>query len=181
MKKNKVSELPLCKSFKGLFTLGTDANNRSCKVSLEFVEEAADAATSAKTATEEAREATSSAKTATAETLATLAILVPEGLAVDAPQEITLGNTAPQRIRAILSPENAMPNVVFISDNESVKIAPDGRIKVVRAGTSEVHIVPTCNTALAKTVLITVHTPTVRLADTRKILRLTAAGDIRLN
>ncbi|MCF0187952.1 MAG: hypothetical protein HUK04_00440 [Bacteroidaceae bacterium] len=262
MKKIKVSELPVCKTLKGLFTLGTDANNRSVKVSLEFVDEAADAA---KTATTETQEATQSAKTATAlanaatanantattnaiaattaannaataannvatvannaatnannkaslangaaataldaartatdatsdtmeatdaariataETLATLAILIPKGMEVDAPTEITLGNTAQQRIRAILTPLNTMPNVVFISDNESVRIAPDGRIRVVGIGTSEVHIVPTCNTALAKTVLIKVHTPTARLADTRKILRLTQAGGFLLN
>ena len=38
MKKVKISELPLYNSLKGLFTLGTDKDNRSVKVSLEFIE-----------------------------------------------------------------------------------------------------------------------------------------------
>lgn len=39
MKKIKITELPLYSSLKGLFTIGTDKDNRSVKVSLEFVEE----------------------------------------------------------------------------------------------------------------------------------------------
>lgn len=38
MKKVKISELPLHNSLKGLYTIGTDDQNRSVKVSLEFVE-----------------------------------------------------------------------------------------------------------------------------------------------
>lgn len=38
MKKIKISELPLHDSLKGLYTIGTDDQNRSVKVSLEFVE-----------------------------------------------------------------------------------------------------------------------------------------------
>lgn len=38
MKKIKISELPLHNSLKGLYTIGTDDQNRSVKVSLEFVE-----------------------------------------------------------------------------------------------------------------------------------------------
>lgn len=56
MKKVKISELPLYNSLKGLFTLGTDKDNRSVKVSLEFVEtktaEAAKVATDAAAAAE---------------------------------------------------------------------------------------------------------------------------------
>ena len=39
MKKIKISELPLCSTLKGLFTIGTDSQNRSVKVSLQFVED----------------------------------------------------------------------------------------------------------------------------------------------
>ena len=38
MKKIKISELPLYQSLKGLFVMGTDVNNRSVKVNLEFIE-----------------------------------------------------------------------------------------------------------------------------------------------
>lgn len=44
MRKIKLSELPIYKSLKGLYTLGTDENNRSVRVSLEFIEEMADKA-----------------------------------------------------------------------------------------------------------------------------------------
>ena len=40
MKKVKISELPLYTTLKGLFTIGTDKDNRSVKVSLEFIESA---------------------------------------------------------------------------------------------------------------------------------------------
>ncbi len=47
MKKVKVSQLPLATSLQGLYTLGTDVNNNSVKVSLEFVEQKANAAATA--------------------------------------------------------------------------------------------------------------------------------------
>ncbi len=84
MKKIKISELPICTTLKGLFTIGTDADNKSVKVSLEFVEEAAgnadtatanankaataanNAAGTCKTATDAAKAATTAANDATA-------------------------------------------------------------------------------------------------------------------
>lgn len=72
MKKIKISELPEGTSLKGLYTMGTDANNQSVKVSLEFVETRT---TAAETAAADAQTATEAAKTATtaAETAATSA------------------------------------------------------------------------------------------------------------
>ena len=64
MKKVKISELPLYNSLKGLFTIGTDKDNRSVKVSLEFVEEQTSAA--AKVATDAAAAATKTANDAAA-------------------------------------------------------------------------------------------------------------------
>lgn len=65
MKKIKVSELPVGTTLKGLYTLGTDVNNNSVKVSLEFVEEKAnaanDAASVAKHAASQANDAASAA------------------------------------------------------------------------------------------------------------------------
>ena len=80
MKKIKISELPLFSSLRGLYTIGTDSENRSVKVSLEFIEQQtteavsnANAATqaaitaknNAETATSNAQAATSAAATAT--------------------------------------------------------------------------------------------------------------------
>lgn len=276
MKKIKVSELPLCSTLKGLFTLGTDKDNRSVKVSLEFIKEETDAAvknaqdataaavsdaqaattaantakqnanaaasaantaagkataaatsatsaasaantaagkanaakqaadtataaantatgnantatasaisaaSAANAATEEAIQATEAAEEATASTIAAVTKLIPTGLEVSAPERITLGNTAENRVEATLSPSNTMPNIIFISDNNAVKIDQKGRIRVVGIGASEVQIIPTCNTALAKTIIINVTAATLRLKS-RTQLRLTQSGGLLLN
>lgn len=265
MKKIKLSELPLCSTLVELFTLGTDKDNRSVKVSLEFIKEETDAAVSkaetataaANTATQnadaatssaiqaknaannaaenattaanaanhaatnanaaetaannaaaaantatgtansatadataaataateaatEANHATEAAETATANTIATLAKLIPTGLEVSAPERITLGNTAENSVVATLSPSNTMPNIIFISDNKAVEIDQKGRIKVVGTGASIVQIIPTCNTSLAKTITISVTTPTIRLK-TRTQIRMTQSGALLLN
>lgn len=238
MKKIKISELPLYSSLKGLFTIGTDANNRSVKVSLEFVEEQtteavknattatdaankateaaktatsetqtatknantateaantatknADAATdAAKTATDEAQAATGEAKTATAaankatsDVLAAFAGLIPSSLTVKYNERLTLGNIQPVYINAELQPEGTLKNVIFLSDNKAVTVNPDGRVQIVAKGRSVIHVIPTCNTAIAKTIAVTVEEPTMRLVNTRSQMRFTQSGGIRLN
>lgn len=246
MRKIKLSELPLCQSLMGLFTLGTDSENRSVKVSLEFIalstasaEDAATAANTAaasaiaaaaaattaknnaQTATNNANNATTNANlakiaannaataanaAATAATTAknnaetatdnaiqateeaqeaTQAALlvgkpIPLTLSVKAPARITFGNTAPNVIETTLTPESALHNIIFLSDNKAVSVDPKGRIRVLAKGISEVHIIPTGNTALAQTVLIRVEDATLRLV-TRNKLRLTGSGEIRLD
>lgn len=65
MKKIKISELPLYNSLKGLFTIGTDNDNRSVKVSLEFIEDQTEEAVSkADAATKAAIKAKQEADTA---------------------------------------------------------------------------------------------------------------------
>ena len=65
MKKIKISELPLYNSLKGLFTIGTDKDNRSVKVSLEFIEDQTeDAVSKADAATKAAIKAKQEADTA---------------------------------------------------------------------------------------------------------------------
>lgn len=288
MKKIKISELPLYQSLVGLFTIGTDAQNRSVKVSLEFIEtktnqavtnaqtatsnavaateqaeaakqaalEAAGAATSAagaandaagaandaaatalnaagtadrarqnaETATSEAQTATTDANnakdaantaaaaantakqdadtaasnaTSTANAAAayareeadaavlevrnTMGIFVPTGMSVEAPERLTVGNTYKPLIKVTLQPSTAMKNVIYMSDNEAVKVSPDGKITVLRTGVSEIHVIPTCNTALFKTVQVRVTEPTLRLVNTRRIMRFTSSGAMRLN
>lgn len=193
MKKIKISELPLYSSLKGLFTIGTDANNRSVKVSLEFVEqqttqavtnakEATDAANeataAAQEATEAAQEATEEAVNATDNVLLTLGRLVPTGMTVESVTRLTVGNVKPNYIKAALSPASAMKNVIFISDNKAITVGTDGRITIVGTGKSTVHVIPTCNTALAKTLLIEVVAPALRKA-TNSSLRLTQSGALR--
>lgn len=265
MKKIKISELPLCSTLKGLFTIGTDKDNNSVKVSLEFVEQettnavnkanaattsannAAAAANTAKTttetatknandataaaktattnattattnannataaantattnannatgaanaaaaaatkakqdaeaATEDAIEATKAANEATATVLAAFGGLIPTGMTVESVERLTIGNLADNRINAVLTPAGTLKNVIYISDNKAVTVAPDGRIQVVAKGRSTVHVIPTCNTALAKSIQIEVTAPTLRLT-TLTSLRFTQAGALRLN
>ena len=297
MKKLKISELPLCSTLAGLFTIGVDNLNRSVKVSLQFVEDkvteavrkaqeatssamsaaqaalnakadtvratnAADTATAAaKTATEKADKATSeansaalsasqkaaaadtatteakaattaadeatktalktveetkaetealisetktatgtlieetktatgqaiketeevtaAAQAATAETLAKIAILVPSAMTVEAPKRITWGNVFPFSIKAVLSPVTAMRNLIYISDNKAVEVSIDGVLTPVAKGVSRVHVIPTQNTALARTCVIEVGAPRLRLSS-RSALRFTQAGGFRL-
>lgn len=239
MKKIKISELPLYQSLKGLFVMGTDVNNRSVKVNLEFIEsettkavkdadtataaaakaaglaeeatktanaaalradtaqaqaaqDAAEAAQAAKTAADEAttltkaateasEKATAAAKSATDKVLDTLGKIVPTGLSVESVPRLTLGNINPVYLKAVLSPDTALKNLIYISDNRAVEVDLDGRISILNKGVSRVHIIPTCNTALARTVLIEVGEPTLRLVTTRRQMRFTQSGALRMN
>lgn len=264
MKKLKISELPICSTLAGLFTIGVDNLNRSVKVSLQFVEDkvteavrkaqdatasalsaaqaafnaktdtlratkdadkatseaktataaaekatseansaalsasqkaaAADTATTeakaataaaneateeALTATEETKTATAYAQAATADTLAKIAILVPSAMTVEAPKRITWGNVAPIAIKAVLSPVTAMQNLIYISDNKAVEVSTDGVLTAVAKGVSRVHVIPTQNTALARTCVIEVGDPYLPLLSQSE-LRFTQAGGLRL-
>lgn len=270
MKKVKISELPLYNSLKGLFTLGTDKDNRSVKVSLEFIETktteaaktatdaasaaekkatdaaalattaaqnantkasaatqaagqansaaqsanaAATAANTAKTetlkakgdaetataqaqaataaankskenadgATSDAQDATEDAIQATENLLNFLGTILPTALSVEPVPHLTVGNVAPVYINAVLSPSGVRQNIIFISDNKAVTVAPDGRLKIIGSGRSVVMVIPTINTALAKVIEVEVGEPTVRLVNTRNRIRLTASGAFRMN
>lgn len=67
--KKKISELPICSTLVGLWTIGVDSTNRSVKVSLEFIKKAYDdvvkATNDAVLATKNAMSATTAANTAT--------------------------------------------------------------------------------------------------------------------
>lgn len=266
MKKIKISELPLYNSLKGLFTIGTDKDNRSVKVSLEFIEEqtteavsnadiatkaaikakqdantasqkannattaannateqaetaikatetatnnaieataaaqnakkyADDATAKAKEATLSANQATENAKKAiTAAEKATFAAmsaadkatkfverLVPTSLDIKPVPRLTIGNVSRVCIDTVLTPENVIKNLLFISDNRAVSVSPDGRITILGLGRSTVQVIPTLNTALAKVIQVEVGMPTTRLVTTRKQLRFTQSGSMRLS
>lgn len=217
MKKIKISELPLFQSLKGLFVMGTDVNNRSVKVNLEFIEtkttqavsDAYTATAAASTASDLASEATKVAQTsaaaaqkaaenaqtaaaqastaattalnssslvdssikaadtateaamaATNKVLETLGIIIPTSLNVECVSRITLDNEQPIYIKAILSPDTAIKNILYISDGKAVEVGLDGRISALNKGISRIHVIPTCNTALAQSLLVEVVEPT---------------------
>lgn len=220
MKRIRISELPECTSFKGLWTIGVDIFNKSVKVSLEYIQsvvdgmksatkDATDAANSANSAShtannaaQMAQNATSAANTATkdAENAAAAAIdakenceeviaaageleplnLVPTAMTVEYPSNLLVGNMAENFIRATLAPASIKPNVLFLGDNKAVSVTPDGRITILASGVSIIHVIPTCNVALYKTIQIKVSKPTIRLV-TLSSIRLTANGNFRFN
>lgn len=202
MKRIRISELPECTSFKGLWTIGVDIFNKSVKVSLEYIQSVVDgmksatkdatvaansansASQTANNAAQMAQNATSAANTATkdAENAAAAAIdakenceeviaaageleplnLVPTAMTVEYPSNLLVGNMAENFIRATLSPASIKPNVLFLGDNKAVSVTPDGRITILASGVSIIHVIPTCNVALYKTIQIKVSKPTIR-------------------
>lgn len=220
MIKKKISELPECTSFKGLWTIGVDIFNKSVKVSLEYIQSvvegmkaatkdatdvtdaASKSAQSAINAAQKAQEATTAANTATTnasnataaaieakedceEVIAAAAELeplnlVPTAMTVEYPSRLLVGNMAENFIRATLTPASVKPNVLFLGDDKAVSVTPDGRITILAAGTSIIHVIPTCNVALYKTIQIKVSKTTVRLV-TLSSIRLTANGNFRFN
>ena len=220
MIKKKISELPECTSFKGLWTIGVDIFNKSVKVPLEYIQSVVEGMKSAtKNATDATSAANSAAQTAdnaaqraqaattaanTAPTNANNATaaaieakedceeviaaaaeleplnLVPTAMTVEYPSRLLVGNMAENFIRATLAPASVKPNVLFLGDDKAVSVTPDGRITILAAGISIIHVIPTCNVALYKTIQIKVSEPTVRLV-TLSSIRLTANGNFRFN
>lgn len=220
MIRKKISELPECTSFKGLWTIGVNALNKSVKVSLEYIQSVVDgmksatknatdaassansaaqtannAAQGAQAATTAANTATTNANNATAaaieakedceEVIAAAAELeplnlVPTAMTIEYPSRLLVGNMAENFIRATLAPASVKPNVLFLGDDKAVSVTPDGRITILTAGVSTIHVIPTCNVSLYKTIQIKVSEPTIRLV-TLSSIRLTANGNFRFN
>ena len=118
-------------------------------------------------------------KAADAELQAKIAILVPSAMTVEAPKRITWGNVFPVSIKAVLSPVTSMRNLIYISDNKAVEVSTDGVLTPVAKGVSRVHVIPTLNTAIARTCVIEVGDPRLRLSSL-SALRFTQAGGFRL-
>ena len=115
------------------------------------------------------------------EAIASQSLGIPNRMTVDYPQYLTVGNKEANKIVATLYPlATALQNVLFLADNNAVSVYPDGSIHINKAGRSVVHVVPTLNTALSRTLLITVSEPSVRLTKTNSV-RLLAGGTFRLN
>jgi hypothetical protein len=150
---------------------------------------ASSAASSANTAAEEAAAAKEETISATelckqlieAASQVTELGLYPTALSVEAPTDITLGNLAALYITAKLQPEYAVPNILYLGDNNAVSIAPDGRISILKEGVSVVHVVPTNNTQLYKTITIRVRLAGFSLVNSRKSTTLLSDGTFLLN
>lgn len=105
--------------------------------------------------------------------------VIPTGLILDYPTRITRGNTVPKHIAYSLLPTNTGRNVLFLGDDNAVSVQPDGSFVVNRAGVSKVHVIPTENTTIFKTIQITVAEPELRRVKSNS-LRLMGNGNFRL-
>ena len=199
----------MSESTKGLYLLATDKENKSVKVSMDsmseevqakiqdaraIADEGLDKADSAlwqiheerqeraaqdRTLAEAVSQERAARTAADAELQARISILIPSAMTVEAPKRITWGNVFPVSIKAVLSPVTAMRNLIYISDNKAVEVSTDGVLTPVTKGVSRVHVIPTLNTAIARTCVIEVGDPRLRLSSL-SALRFTQAGGLRL-
>ncbi len=143
---------------------------------------AAKSATDAAAATNAQRELTEQSRRrleAVADRAELAAAPVPDGLRVDCPGSVTLGNTVPRYIHARVLPAGAQQNVIFQAYGGAAGVEPDGRVLPFRAGEARVHVIPVGGTRFYKTVTVRVVAPSLRLA-APGVLRLDSAGNIRL-
>lgn len=103
--------------------------------------------------------------------------LIPTAMTLDYPERITVGNTEGLKINAVLSPAQALQNVLFLGDSTAVTVAPDGTIAVNGTGKSVIHVVPTMKTSLYRTITIDVVKPGIRLYSATA-MRLDSSGNI---
>ncbi len=151
---------------------------------------AAKSATDAAAATNAQRELTEQSRRrleAVADRAELAAAPVPDGLRVDCPGSVTLGNPVPRYIHARVLPAGAQQNVIYqafggaagSACGQSAFVAPDGRILPLAPGITNVHVIPVGGTRFYKTVTVRVVAPSLRLAASGA-LRLDSAGNIRL-
>lgn len=105
--------------------------------------------------------------------------MIPTGMNLDYPPRITFRNTVPRRITYELLPTNTGRNVLFLGDDNAVSVQPDGSLTVNRTGISKIHVIPTENTSIYRTIQITVAEPELRRVKSSS-LRLMGNGSFRL-
>ena len=105
--------------------------------------------------------------------------MIPTDMNLDYPPRITFRNTVPRRITYELLPTNTGRNVLFLGDDNAVSVQPDGSLTVNRTGISKIHVIPTENTSIYRTIQITVAEPELRRVKSNS-LRLMGNGSFRL-
>lgn len=159
-------------------TAATAAANKSKEAADTAAQNAQDAAV----ATQSERELTEQSRQrleAVADRAELAAAPMPDGLRVDTPAPVTIGNPVPRFISARVLPYGALQNIIYQAFGGAAGVEPDGRILPFRPGTARVHVIPTAGTRFYKTVTVCVVAPALRLAAPGS-LRLDAAGNIRL-
>ena len=166
--------------------VATDKCNDATQATKTATEATSIATTLAKAATQAANVAadTANASAVTALTAKDVVIemmgrLIPTALKVSCLERITISNVEPVYITAELNPVTALKNIIFISDNRAALVSADGKITPISEGKSVISIIPTCNTALAKTILVEVGRPLARLVNSKSSLRLSSGRQFR--
>ena len=104
----------------------------------------------------------------------------PKSMTLKYPSVITFGNKSDLRIVATLSPAGTGDNVLFLSDDKAVSVSPDGIITVIAPGKSRIHVIPTENTSIYRTIEIEVKAKSLRKVSGDS-LRITENNNLRLN
>jgi hypothetical protein len=104
---------------------------------------------------------------------------IPDGLHVDTPAPVTLGNPVPRYISARVLPAGTLQNIIYQAYGGAAGVEPDGRILPFRPGSATVHVIPTGGTQYYKTITVQVVAPVLRL-NASGALRLDSTGNIRL-
>jgi hypothetical protein len=84
-------------------------------------------------------------------------------------------------IKYRLLPEDTGRNVLFLpAGGDSITVYPDGTFKVNGTGITTIHVIPTENTAIYRTIQIMVMVAAIRRVSTTA-LRITGNGNFRLS
>lgn len=158
----------------------TAANNANAKA--ELAENKAAAANSAATLADQ-KAAEANATIVRLEELEASLVgqykMVPTGMTLSYTARVTRRNTVPGQIKYELLPTNTGRNVLFLGDDNAVAVQPNGSFMAQKAGISKIHVIPTENTTIYKTIQITVVEPGLRKIKSNS-LRLMSNGNFRL-
>jgi hypothetical protein len=108
------------------------------------------------------------------------AYLSPTRMELTYPADISIRNSMPQRIMALLLPGYSLQNVlIFPAGGDAVESDLSGLLSIRHLGTAKFHVVPTIATHLYQTINITVRNPYLRKLSGGR-LRKTSAGHLRI-
>lgn len=114
------------------------------------------------------------------DTLTAQARQQPTSMTLDYPAKISQNNKGEHWVKTTLFPAGTGKNVLFLGDDKAVSVAPNGFISVNGTGKSRIHVIPTENTSIYRTIEIEVVPLSLRL-NTKTSLRLIANGNLRFN
>lgn len=97
--------------------------------------------------------------------------VIPLAVEIIAPLKIINRNPISPYFKVKLLPSFAVQNVMYLSDDNAVSVEPDGEIIVHKLGKSRVHVIPTENTALHRTIEVEVIEPSMILLNSTGALR----------